>query len=135
MKERPDTSPWLRLLGTAIFSLAFASPLALAQGADDNVDEGLDSDDDVREEIVVTGSRLRRDTFSSVAPLQVITGEVSRNLGAIDPGTIMQDSTASAGVQFDTTFGGFVLDNGPGASTADLRGLGSARTLLLLNGR
>ncbi|MBT8105534.1 MAG: TonB-dependent receptor [Woeseiaceae bacterium] len=133
MKERPDTSPWLRLLGTAIFSLALASPFAMAQDAVDDVDDGLD--DDVREEIVVTGSRLRRDTFSSVAPLQVITGEVSRNLGAIDPGTIMQDSSASAGVQFDTTFGGFVLDNGPGASTADLRGLGASRTLVLLNGR
>ena len=33
------------------------------------------------------------------------------------------------------TFNGFVLDNGPGASTADLRGLGAARTLVLLNGR
>jgi iron complex outermembrane receptor protein len=135
MKERPDTSPWLRLLGTAICSLALASPFAMAQDADDNVDDGLDAEDDVREEIVVTGSRLRRDTFSSVAPLQVITGEVSRNLGAIDPGTIMQDSSASAGIQFDTTFGGFVLDNGPGASTADLRGLGASRTLVLLNGR
>ena len=51
------------------------------------------SDDDV-EEVVVTGSRLKRDTYTSIAPLQVISGQVSRNLGAVDPGTIMQDSSA-----------------------------------------
>ena len=27
------------------------------------------------EEVVVTGSRLRRDTYSSISPLQVITGQ------------------------------------------------------------
>ena len=38
-------------------------------------------------------------------------------------------------MQIDLTFQGFVLDNGPGATTIDLRGLGAGRTLLLINGR
>ena len=38
-------------------------------------------------------------------------------------------------MQIDLTFQGFVLDNGPGATTIDLRGLGADSTLLLVNGR
>ena len=91
--------------------------------------------DDAVEEVVVTGSRIKRDTFSSVAPLQIISGQVSREVGAIDPSTILQDTSAAAGTQIDVTFQGFVLDNGPGSSTIDLRGLGAQRTLVLINGR
>ena len=85
--------------------------------------------------IVVTGSRLQRETYTSIQPLQIITNEGSREAGLVEAADILQSSTAAAGQQIDLTFSGFVLDNGPGASTLSLRGLGSARTLLLLNGR
>jgi iron complex outermembrane recepter protein len=87
------------------------------------------------EEIVVTGSRIKRDTYSSIAPLQVITGQMSREAGLIDPATILQESSAGGGQQIDLTFQGFVLDNGPGSTTIDLRGLGAGRTLVLIDGR
>ena len=87
------------------------------------------------EEVIVTGSRLRRSTYTSVAPLQIISAEVKREAGLIDAGDILQESTAAAGVQIDLTFNGFVLDDGPGTVTANLRGLGASRTLVLLNGR
>ncbi|WP_157520487.1 TonB-dependent receptor [Microbulbifer agarilyticus] len=92
-------------------------------------------DDSGVEEVVVTGSRLKRDTFSSIAPLQIIDAEGAREAGAIDTSTILQSSGAATGQQIDLTFSGYVLDNGPGASTVDLRGLGAGRTLVLLNGR
>ena len=38
-------------------------------------------------------------------------------------------------MQIDNSFGGFVLDNGPGAVTIGFRGLGAGRTLVMLNGR
>ncbi|MBB5518344.1 TonB-dependent receptor domain-containing protein [Amphiplicatus metriothermophilus] len=41
----------------------------------------------------------------------------------------------ATGVQIDNTFTGFVLDNGPGASTLSLRGIDPERTLVLINGR
>jgi len=85
--------------------------------------------------VVVTGSRLQRETYTSISPLQIITATDSREAGLIDSATILQQSTASAGQQIDLSFTGFVLDNGPGASTVDLRGLGAGRTLVLLNGR
>ncbi len=87
------------------------------------------------EEVVVTGSRLRRDTFSSISPLQIITGEISRESGLLDAADILQESTSASGQQVNLTFQGFVLDDGPGASTVNLRGLAASRTLVLINGR
>ena len=89
----------------------------------------------IQNKVVVTGSRIQRDTFSSIAPLQVIGSNFSREAGLLDPADILQSSTAASGQQIDETFSGFVLDNGPGATTVDLRGLGANRTLVLLNGR
>ena len=85
--------------------------------------------------IVVTGSRIRRDTYTSISPLQVLTTEAEQEAGLFDPTSILQRSESAAGVQIDATFQGFVLNNGPGSTTLDLRGLGADRTLLLINGR
>ncbi|MEE4216554.1 MAG: TonB-dependent receptor [Xanthomonadales bacterium] len=98
-----------------------------------NVIESEDAAD--LDRVVVTGSRLQRETYTSIAPLQIITAEGSREAGLVDAAEILQNSTAAGGLQIDLTFSGFVLDNGPGASTIDLRGMGAARTLVLLNGR
>ncbi|MGB5020514.1 TonB-dependent receptor domain-containing protein, partial [Sphingorhabdus sp.] len=85
--------------------------------------------------IVVTGSRLKQNTFSSISPLQVITNSDSQDTGLFDAATILQRSEAASGQQIDATFSGFVLDNGPGSKTLNLRGLGADRVLILINGR
>ena len=87
------------------------------------------------EEVVVTGSRLRSSTYTSISPLQIIDAEFQREVGLINADEILQNSTNAGGQQIDLTFNGFVLDNGPGSSTVSLRGLGANRTLLLMNGR
>ena len=87
------------------------------------------------EEVVVTGSRLRSSTYSSISPLQIIDAEFQREVGLIDATEILQNSTNAGGQQIDLTFNGFVLDNGPGSTTVSLRGLGANRTLVLMNGR
>lgn len=110
------------------------TPFALAQ-ENDEADEADEVADQETEVVIVTGSRLKRSTYTSVAPLQIITAEVAREAGLVDAGDIIQESTASAGQQVDLTFHGFVLDDGPGSVTANLRGLGSARTLVMINGR
>ena len=97
-------------------SLATAQDEALEEtvvNSSETEDQSLVSD--AVDEIVVTGSRLKRDTYSSVSPLQIITAEMSREVGLINPGDILQTSTASSGQQIDLTFSGFVLDNGPGS--------------------
>ncbi|MDH5622659.1 MAG: TonB-dependent receptor plug domain-containing protein, partial [Gammaproteobacteria bacterium] len=130
-----------RLLSTSAIVLGsicvLAAPMVFAQDGDDEdaTAEQYADDEDATEEIVVTGSRLKRDTYSSISPLQIISAQVSREVGLIDAADILQESSASNGQQIDLTFQGFVLDNGPGSSTINLRGLGEARTLVLMNGR
>ncbi len=87
------------------------------------------------EEVVVTGSRLKRSTFTSISPLQIISADISREAGLMNAADILQTSTSAGGQQIDLTFSGFVLDNGPGSRTVNLRGLGANRTLLMINGR
>lgn len=87
-------------------------------------------------QVVITGSRIQRDdTYSSISPLQVLDTETLQNTGQFDAASILQQSESAAGQQIDATFQGFVLNNGPGSQTLNLRGLGADRTLLLINGR
>ena len=130
------------LLGTTLIIgvSSFSNMSAHAQDADDApevVEELVEQIDDDQEEdrVVTTGSRLRKNTFNSIKPLQVIDFQESREVGLLDTIEILQTSEAAAGTQIDSSFGGFVLDNGPGSETIDLRGLGAARTLVLVNGR
>ena len=136
MKYSPRGSNRLRLVG-AIALTSATSGLIAQESTDVNCDINPSAAEcaNVLEEVIVTGSRLKRDTFTSIAPLQVITAQISREAGLIDPSSILQESTAATGQQIDLTFGGFVLDNGPGASTVSLRGLGESRTLVLIDGR
>lgn len=88
------------------------------------------------ERVVVTGSRIARDQFSSSSPIQVITSEASILEGLVDTAELLQGSTTAAGsVQFNNQFGGFVIEGGPGINSVSLRGLGAQRSLVLVNGR
>ena len=58
------------------------------------VDAAQDSSADLGR-IVVTGSRLQRETYTSIQPLQIITAEGSREAGLVDAAEILQSSTAA----------------------------------------
>ncbi len=103
-----------------------AQPPALEEEVTEEASDG---------DIVVTGSRIKKSTYNSIAPVQVITTEDTQDAGLFDAATILQQNETSAGERIDATFSGFVLNNGPGSQTANLRGLGADRTLLLINGR
>jgi len=128
--------------------LTFSGGIASAQSdeeesADVTADEEESADvtaddEDVVEEIITTGSRVVRDTYSSISPLQVIDGELARDLGLVDTADLLRQTTVVQGQQFTTglsTSGGILTDSGPGSSTASLRGLDAGRTLVLVNGR
>lgn len=99
------------------------------------IEEETEEDEAVQERIVVTGSRIQRSEFTSTSPVQILQADVSRAVGLVSAADILQNSTANSGLRIDATFNGFVLDNGPGASEVNLRGLGAGRTLLLVNNR
>ncbi|MBP6012598.1 MAG: TonB-dependent receptor [Alphaproteobacteria bacterium] len=88
------------------------------------------------EKVVVTGSRLKKNEFTSSSPIQIITTEEATLEGLADTADILQSSSPAAGSQqINSTFGGFVTAGGQGANTISLRGLGAQRTLVLVNGR
>ena len=127
----------LALSVSAVALLAGGS--AFAQEIDPEDEEEVSVADpetaEPEQRIVVTGSRIRTDTYNSISPLQVLDSETARDVGEFDAAQILQRSEAAAGTQIDATFQGFVLNNGPGSQTLDLRGLGADRTLLMINGR
>jgi iron complex outermembrane receptor protein len=109
-----------------------------AEEPEEKVEVGTDASgkaDAKQGNITVTGSRIVRDTYSSISPLQVLSTENQQAVGAFDPAQILQRSEAASGAQIDATFQGFVLNNGPGSQTINLRGVGANRTLVLANGR
>ncbi|HEY0412099.1 MAG TPA: TonB-dependent receptor plug domain-containing protein, partial [Allosphingosinicella sp.] len=91
---------------------------------------------DEKNAIVVTGSRIKRDTFNSPSPITVLTRTDATVAGFNSTTELLQSTAVTAGArQIDNTFTGFITDGGPGANTLSLRSLGAARTLILLNGR
>ncbi|HWF78075.1 MAG TPA: TonB-dependent receptor [Caulobacteraceae bacterium] len=83
----------------------------------------------------MTGTRIKSTTFTSSAPMAVITAEQAQLLGEVDTSQILQLSPVAANaVQINNFFSGFVVTGGPGVNTLSLRGLGAQRTLFLLNG-
>ena len=110
--------------------------LGLAQDSDGVSDDAEATEEEQPiENIIVTGSRIKRTEFSSTAPITIITNERSQLAGLLDSTQILQGSTVASGQQLDDSFSGFVTDGGVGANSISLRGLGAQRTLVLVNGK
>jgi len=84
--------------------------------------ESADSEDSV-EEVVVTGSRLKRSTLTSISPLEIVNAEISREAGLLNTKEISGASTSPDNQQVDLTFSPFVLDNFLGDSPEWLKEL------------
>ncbi len=87
------------------------------------------------QEVVVTGSRIARPEAAAVLPVQVITQDDIQHTGATSVEQLLQ--TVSVAMQGNSNQ---VAASGAGANTGgvagvSLRGLGSQRTLVLINGR
>jgi iron complex outermembrane recepter protein len=86
-------------------------------------------------EIVVTGSLIPHDNFSSPEPLTVITRDEMTMQGFSSIADALQGTAVTQGAdQINNLYGGYVVDGGTGVNTIGLRGLGATRTLVLLNG-
>jgi len=135
-----DSKSWLRL-GRAwpvVASLfVFGTPVQ-AQDTD-----AMAEDRDV-EEIVVTGSRIARDEFSTTTPIQVLDTDAAQRIGVVSISEMLQKATAASGQKIDasiatnagqTNASEAPADGGVGSSCINLRGLGCERTLVLVNGK
>lgn len=113
-------------------ALAQESPEQPAQAAEDGEETG--SGEGEGQPIVVTGSRIARQDYVAQSPIVTATPDAVQNSGVP---TI--DSFLIQLPQFSPGTGGFSNVSsgglGVGQATLNLRGLGSVRTLVLLDGR
>ena len=87
-------------------------------------------------EIVVTGSRVRRNNFNTPQNIDIVTRDDQILAGTRSTAETLQSASITSGTaQISGSFLGFVSEGGAAANTVGLRGLGSQRTLVLLNGR
>jgi len=128
----------LAVAGFGMFSgPAFAQPV-------DEVDDAATVAAAEEDRIIVTGSRVARDEFTSAAPLQTYDTEAARQIGVTSITELLQRSTVVNGQQIDGTLNTNAGNSnateapptgGVGSANIGLRGLDPERTLVLVNGR
>ncbi|MBO9712872.1 TonB-dependent receptor [Sphingomonas sp.] len=129
------------LASTLLAGSMLVATAAAAQDApaDNNQSVELPSTDSTEADdapIIVTGSRIHRDNFTTPSPVNVYTRDDRVLAGSRTTAEILQSPAVTSGTsQINGSFLGYVSEGGAAASTVGLRGLSSSRTLVLLNGR
>lgn len=129
---RPGKRTPSLLDATAAFGMMFAAS-TWAQDSTSTSGSTEDAADRTAQidEIVVTGSRIRISGYESAAPLTVLNSEDIEKTGTTSFADLLRTSPIYAGAS-----PGRQLNNGSyGAEYINLRGLGSVRALVLVNGR
>ena len=90
------------------------------------------ADDDV-EEVIITGSKIKRSVFDSSKPLEIISDAAIERTGLNNIGDVLQNISSSdgTGIRPVTT----ATNGGDGSNEISLRNLGAGRTLVLIDGR
>ncbi|RUO38422.1 TonB-dependent receptor [Aliidiomarina shirensis] len=121
-------------------ALAFgaASTLAFAGSASaQEEDEEEEAQSERPERIQVVGSRIRTDGLDSATPIDIISAEIATEQGLNTLGELLRTATVASGSNqlISAMSVGSVTAGGAGNESISMRGLGSNRTLVLLNGR
>lgn len=119
----------LSKLRTSIICSSILSALSLSTFsayAEENTDDSV-------ERIEVTGSRILREGAIAPSPVTVISGEDLLKTGAISIGEALNDLPALANT-FSLANAGNTIGTA-GLNLLDLRGMGTARTLVLVDGK
>lgn len=120
-------------VGVSIFATVAGMPSALAQDAP----QGQQAEDEAaRDTIVVTGTRIVRPELSFPNPVQSVTAEAIERSGDTNLMDFLLDSPALVGsLSNELNSGSNAAFQTAGLNLLDLRNLGTARTLVLVNGR
>lgn len=86
--------------------------------------------DDEIEEVIVTGSHIRRTEYEGKAPIQIVDAEAISLIGAAQPADIISQLSANSGSQFYNE-----TNARQGVIQFNIRNLGVGSTLTLLNGK
>ncbi|HKT32326.1 MAG TPA: TonB-dependent receptor [Gammaproteobacteria bacterium] len=114
---------------------AMAAPAVFAQSAPqqtpaNNQNQNQNANTAQLGKIEVTGTRIKRTDVETAQPVTIITAQQIQQSGLTTIGDVLQNLTQS-GAALNTLFN----NGGNGATTIDLRYLGSTRVLVLVNGR
>lgn len=109
-----------------VLALASVSAPAFAQDAAPQASDEADAND----EILVTGSRIQRRDLDTASPIAVVNAEEFTLSGSVNVESVI--NTLPQIVPGTTSFSN---NPGGGVATLNLRGLGSQRNLVLVNGR
>ncbi|VAW05989.1 TonB-dependent receptor [hydrothermal vent metagenome] len=114
--------------GVSAFAVAAMLPISIqtSYAAEDAAAE----EDVTFEEVVVTGSRIKRKDLTSPSPVAIVNADEFKFSG-----TINVEQVLNALPQTVPGLTGNSNNPGNGTATIDLRGLGSTRTLVLVNGK
>ena len=122
-------------------ALAFGAASSLAFAGAVNAQDENDEEEEVRterpERIQVVGSRIRTDGLDNATPIDIISAEIATEQGLNTLGELLRTATVASGSNqlISAMSVGSVTAGGAGAESISMRGLGSNRTLVLLNGR
>ncbi len=116
------------LLSGAALAVLAAPPAMAQQGT-----AGPGTEAAALEEIIVTGSRIRRPNIESAVPVTSVGAEEFSATGEVSVGDILNDLPALRSTFSSSNSTRFI--GTAGLNLLDLRGLGTSRTLVLQNGR
>lgn len=85
-------------------------------------------------EVIVTGSRIKRDDLSGVGPMTIYTAEQIEATGLTNFELLLNRLPETAGFAGNSN-AAYWVPGGWGTAQVNLRGLGVGRTLVLINGR
>lgn len=125
-----------RLLATTIIAGAVAATPAFAQTAGAPpapAATAATAADTTQPEVVVTGSRIASPTLTSAAPLQILDSRLIQSQGVSNLQDVLQQNPVVSSPSISRTNSNFATSSG-GVATVDLRNLGTARTLVLVDG-
>lgn len=105
-------------------AVAISSMTAFAQTAEQPVEAAI-------QKVEVTGSRIKRAAAEGALPVTVVTRQQLEDSGSVTIAEFIRTSTFSSSGQFRPQSG----SSAQSWSGANLRGLGSSRTLVLVDGR
>jgi iron complex outermembrane receptor protein len=125
---RAFQSHWLR---SSVAAMGLMGLSISAQAQDKPKDQS--SKEDTLQEVVVTGSRIKRDDLDRLEPTSVVDSATFDQRGYLDVGQALSENPAF-GVQ-PSSAGNTQSPFGIAQSFVDLYGLGSQRTLTLVDGR
>jgi outer membrane receptor protein involved in Fe transport len=109
-----------------LFSLTATGPLFADTNGEGKPDDKRDT------EVLVTGSRIKRPGFDTLEPALVVSGDYVRNRGLTNVADALNETP---GFGTGVTPEGGQSSYAPGVNFVNLFGLGTNRTLTLLNGR